>query len=264
MAHTGDTQRYAPGEGGRALPVRGGRRARRKAEKEERRRLAEEEAGRLTAAHDVDPRLGRAAAPPAAPPQQVVAADPERVLVRLRPHGRALTLPVLLLLAICLAGGYFGSWFPEPWENALLLVSLAGVAVFVTLLPVLVWLNRRYTVTTRRLIVSHGFFVRTRQELLHSRGYDVTLRRGPLQHLHRSGHVSINAGLESPVVLRDVPSAVLVVQALQDLMEENANMVAERRRQEESRRGRPGDPARRQQDEPRSVWPDDTQPWQRG
>ncbi|PPF56832.1 hypothetical protein C5B94_01870, partial [Clavibacter michiganensis] len=28
-------------------------------------------------------------------------ADPERVLVRLRPHGRALTLPVLLLLAIC-------------------------------------------------------------------------------------------------------------------------------------------------------------------
>ncbi|RIJ53859.1 PH domain-containing protein, partial [Clavibacter lycopersici] len=34
MAHTGDTQRYAPGEGGRALPVRGDRRARRKAEKE--------------------------------------------------------------------------------------------------------------------------------------------------------------------------------------------------------------------------------------
>jgi membrane protein YdbS with pleckstrin-like domain len=139
-------------------------------------------------------------------------------------------------------------------------VALAGVTVFVTLLPVLVWLNRRYTVTTRRLIVSHGFFVRTRQELLHSRGYDVTLRRGPLQHLHRSGHVTINAGLESPVVLRDVPSAVLVVQALQDLMEENANMVAERRRQEESRRGRPGDAAWRQPD----VWPDDTQPWQRG
>jgi hypothetical protein len=65
-------------------------------------------------------------------------------------------------------------------------------------------------------------------------------------------------------VLRDVPSAVLVVQALQDLMEENANMVAERRRQEESRRGRPGDPAWRQQDETRAVWPDDTQPWQRG
>jgi hypothetical protein len=50
------------------------------------------------------------------------------------------------------------------------------------------------------------------------------------------------------------------VQALQDLMEENANMVAERRRQEESRRGRPGDPTWRQAD----VRPDDTQPWQRG
>jgi hypothetical protein len=54
-----------------------------------------------------------------------------------------------------------------------------------------------------------------------------------------------------------------VVQALQDLMEENANMVAERRRQEESRRGRPVEAAWRQVDGGRSPWPDDTQPWER-
>ena len=42
--------------------------------------------------------------------------------------------------------------------------------------PLFRWMSERYVVTTRRLVVVHGLGTRTRQELLHSRGYDVTVR----------------------------------------------------------------------------------------
>ena len=67
-----------------------------------------------------------------------------------------------------------------------------------------------------------GLMVRTRQELLHSRGYDVTVRQNGMQQLFRSGDVLINTGLDRPVVLHDVPSAALVQSALHELMERGA------------------------------------------
>jgi membrane protein YdbS with pleckstrin-like domain len=101
--------------------------------------------------------------------------------------------------------------------------------VLLWVLPLLNWLAHRYVITTRRLVVRRGLVVRVRQELLHGRGYDVSLRRGPLQTLFRSGDVRINTGLEAPVVLKDVPNARLVVAALQDLMEAAGNPAASRR-----------------------------------
>ena len=101
-------------------------------------------------------------------------------------------------------------------------------------MPLAVWLSRSYTITTRRIVLRSGLMVRTRQELLHSRGYDVTVRQNGLQQLFRSGDVLVNTGLERPVVLRDVPSAALVQSALHELMERSLNPIAARRQQEQS------------------------------
>ena len=106
------------------------------------------------------------------------------------------------------------------------------------MLPLLTWLGRNYTITTRRIVLRGGLCVRTRQELLHSRGYDVTVRKAGLQLLFGSGDVRINTGLEHPVVLRDVPGADLVQAALHDLMERSLNPIAARRQQEQSRPAR--------------------------
>ena len=100
--------------------------------------------------------------------------------------------------------------------------------------PLLTWLGRRYTITTRRIVLRRGFFVRVRQELLHSRGYDITVRKNALQSMFGSGNVQINTGLERPIVLRDVPNADLVQSALHDLMEQSMNPIAARRQAEES------------------------------
>jgi uncharacterized membrane protein YdbT with pleckstrin-like domain len=167
------------------------------------------------------------------------AQETERVVARLRPHGRALFWPSVLLIATAAAIGYYQGSFAEPWQNVAVLVGGALVIVLFWLLPLVAWLSKRYVITTRRIILRTGFFVRVRQELLHSRGYDVTVRQNGLQSLFRSGNILINTGLEQPVVLRDVPGADLVQAALHDLMEKSLNPIAARRQAEASRSSPP-------------------------
>jgi uncharacterized membrane protein YdbT with pleckstrin-like domain len=159
---------------------------------------------------------------------------PEAVVARLRPHGRALFWPSLAMILVLGATGYFYGAFPEMWQNLAVLAGALFLGILLWLLPLLSWLGRHYTITTRRVVLRSGFFVRVRQELLHSRGYDVTVRKHALQSLFRSGDVLINTGLDHPVVLRDVPGADLVQSALHDLMEHSQNNVASRRQQEQS------------------------------
>jgi membrane protein YdbS with pleckstrin-like domain len=167
-------------------------------------------------------------------PEGAPVQPPERVVARLRPNARALFWPSLVLIATCGAAGYLSGRFDEVWENVLLWSSAAAVVLLLFLLPLAFWLGKRYTITTRRIILRHGFFVRVRQELLHSRGYDVTVKRNWLQSAFRSGDVRINSGLEHPVVLKDVPKADTVQRALNDLMEHSQTVVAVRRQQSES------------------------------
>lgn len=159
---------------------------------------------------------------------------PEAVVARLRPHGRAMFWPSVALVAVLGATGYFYGSFAEPWQNLSVLAAALLLALLLWLLPLLFWLGRHYTITTRRIVLRSGFFVRVRQELLHSRGYDVTVRKNALQSLFRSGDVLINTGLDHPIVLRDVPAADLVQEALHDLMELSQNPVAARRQRDQS------------------------------
>ena len=160
--------------------------------------------------------------------------EAERIIASLRPHARALFWPSLVLIASVGAGSYFVGQFAEEWQNALVAGTAIGLVVLLWLLPTLAWLAKRYVITTRRIVLRHGLFVRTRQELLHSRGYDLTVRQTALQSMFRSGDIEINTGLERPIVLRDVPSADLAQSALHDLMEQSLNPVAARRQQEQS------------------------------
>ena len=98
----------------------------------------------------------------------------------------------------------------EAWQQ----LAAVGAAVFLVLLgcllPFLAWLTRRTTITTRRLILRSGIFVRVREEVLHNRGNDVAVRRTWGQSLFGSGDVRIDIGRERPVVLKDVPKPDLV------------------------------------------------------
>ena len=159
---------------------------------------------------------------------------PEAVVARLRPHSRVMFWPSVALVVVCAAAGYFGGRFDADWQNRLVLGAAVVAIVLLWLVPLLVWLGRHYVITTRRIILRRGLFVRTRQELLHSRGYDLTVRKNGVQTLFRSGDVLINSGLDRPVVLWDVPGADLVQSTLHDMMESNTNSVAQRRQHDQS------------------------------
>jgi len=160
------------------------------------------------------------------------AQDPERVVTRLRPHGRVLFWPSLTLIAATTAMTYFTGSFPQAWQNIAVFGGGVLAILVLWLLPLVAWLGTRYIITTRRIVLRHGFFVRIRQELLHSRGYDILVRKNAMQSLFGSGDVRINTGLEHPVVLRDVPNADLVQGVLHDLMERSLNPIAARRQAE--------------------------------
>ena len=162
------------------------------------------------------------------------ARTPEAVIARLRPHARAMFFPSLALIAGVGAFFYFFGSFEQLWQNLAVAAGAVVVVVFLWLVPLLAWLGRHYTITTRRIVLRRGFVTRVRQGLLHSRGYDLTVRQTALQSMFRSGDIEINTGLERTIVLRDVPSADLVQSALHDLMEQSLNPVAARRQQEQS------------------------------
>ncbi|MGR2753293.1 PH domain-containing protein [Agromyces arachidis] len=142
----------------------------------------------------------------------------EHVVARLRRHARVLVLPALLLIGVAGASGFGLPVLDEGWPRLAALVVAALVVLLGCVLPYLSWLAARTTVTSRRVIVRRGLFVRVRRELWHRRGYDVQVSRGWLQRVAGSGDVRLETGHDVPVVLRDVPDPLRVQAALHELM----------------------------------------------
>lgn len=147
-------------------------------------------------------------------------AEPEVVVLRLRRHGRVLTLPVLLLMAVAGAAGYWVGSFADQWANIAAGVAAALLALLVGIGPIVAWLTRRITITTRRIIFRHGVFVRHRSEVPFARVREVRSRVSLPQRMYGSGNVDLFIGADR-TTLRDMPDAVLVHEAMQELVERN-------------------------------------------
>ncbi|MFE5672418.1 PH domain-containing protein [Agromyces sp. NPDC056523] len=141
-------------------------------------------------------------------------------MARLRRHGRVLAVPALLLIATAGATAYLVPAL-EGWPQLAVLIGAALIAVIGCALPYLAWLASRATITTRRIIVRRGVFVRVRRELWHRRGYDVQISRSWLQRLIGSGDVRLETGHEVPIVMKDLPGPLAVQAALHELMAES-------------------------------------------
>lgn len=157
---------------------------------------------------------------PTSAPAAALAADqaPESVVTRVRRHGRHLTLPVLVLIAVAAAGGYFIGWFPEGWMNLTAAAAAAVIAIFLGIGPILGWLAQRTVITTRRVIVHRGFFVRHRTEVSLARVREVRTKQNPIQRMWRSGNIDLLIGAEA-TRLADVPRVAEIHTALRELSE---------------------------------------------
>jgi uncharacterized membrane protein YdbT with pleckstrin-like domain len=145
--------------------------------------------------------------------------EPEQVVARLRSHGRRLLGPAVAAVIVCAGTGYIAGSLPEPWMNQAVAALAVLLVIALSAVPLVSWLAHRYVVTTRRIILRGGLFVNTRRDFMLNRGLDISLERRGLQLLFRSGDVRIENRQGVAVVLRDVPSADLVLQAILDLSE---------------------------------------------
>lgn len=146
--------------------------------------------------------------------------QPEVAVIRFRRHGRRLVPPVIVLLAVAAAAGYWVGALPAAWMNLLAGAGAALLGLLLGVLPVLAWLAHRTTVTTRRVIVRRGLFVHQRSEVSLGRVREVRTRRGLLQRLRGSGDIELLHGAES-LRLDDVPGVQRIADALRELMERN-------------------------------------------
>lgn len=144
---------------------------------------------------------------------------PERVVARVRRHGRVLIVPVLLLIVVAGVSAYAIFALPEVWQRLAVGAGAILVVLLGTLLPFLSWLTRRWTLTNRRIILRSGVFARSRQELVLHRAHDVAVRRTPGQRMFGSGDVRISTAHERPLVLHDVPRPLVVQAALDELID---------------------------------------------
>lgn len=149
------------------------------------------------------------------------APTPELRVARFRTHARRLLWPVVLLVAVAGAVGYFFGNLPAPFEDWMLVSAAIVVVFFLVLLPFVAWWAHTYTITTRRVIERKGLLpVRTR-ELVHVRGYAIRVKRGPFQRMWGAGTLVLSNGVDEPLTLKNVPSVALVHEALVDQVEVN-------------------------------------------
>ena len=137
-------------------------------------------------------------------------ADDEQVVVAVRPHGRVLVGPALVLLVVAPVAVVMAASVPGgavgPALRAVILV-LGGVVVLRgAVVPFLLWRSTTYTVTTHRVALRRGVLHRFGRDVALSRVSTVTFRSGPWDRLFGSGRIRIDAAGEGPLVLDDVPA----------------------------------------------------------
>jgi uncharacterized membrane protein YdbT with pleckstrin-like domain len=150
--------------------------------------------------------------------------DGEEVVIRLRPHARALALPVALLLVTLAVAGFLAAWMPDGrWQTAGRW-AVAGVTLLVlvrgALLPWLRWLSTVFVVTDRRVSLEQGVLRRSTRDVPLSRVADVGIERTLLQRLLRTGTLVLDTvGERGGLVVRDVPGVRQVAFRLADLLD---------------------------------------------
>lgn len=140
-------------------------------------------------------------------------AEGERIDLELRPHWKALVLPVFALLITCAAAGFLLVIAPSPSKTSgeivwiiIGVVALASIIWF-TVRPWMHWLFSNYVVTNRRLIIRLGFIHRVGRDLPLEKINDVSFRHDSLldRMLGCGTLVVESAGEHGQVLLNDIP-----------------------------------------------------------
>jgi len=134
----------------------------------------------------------------------------EQVVLSVRTHGKALTLPAGVLILTSAAAGFLYAVAPRGDAGRYLRIAVLVVAALVILLwamlPFIRWMTSTYTVTNRRLIAQTGILTRTGRVIPLQRINDVSFEKNLTDRVLGCGTLVVHdASEQGGLTLPDVP-----------------------------------------------------------
>jgi len=157
-------------------------------------------------------------------------ADDESIVYELKPHWRALVVPVIVLL-VTLGIGIFAiaSWDNSGLRWTVLVVMLLVLVIWVVR-PFLYWLTTQYVITDHRIIVRTGLISRSGRDMPLSRVNDVSFKKSVIERFLNCGTLMIeSAGTQGQLIISSVPDVEDIQREIYRLHDED----------DERRRNRP-------------------------
>jgi len=157
-------------------------------------------------------------------------ADDESIVYELKPHWRALVVPVIVLL-VTLGVGIFAiaSWDNSGLRWTVLVVMLLVLVIWVVR-PFLYWLTTQYVITDHRIIVRTGLISRSGRDMPLSRVNDVSFKKSVIERFLNCGTLMIeSAGTQGQLIISSVPDVEDIQREIYRLHDED----------DERRRNRP-------------------------
>lgn len=155
-------------------------------------------------------------------PKHLLAAD-ERVDLQLRPHWKALILPALNFIVVTgLAVFAIAATHGSTQKVVLIAAGVVWLVevIWLSLRPWIIWLNKNYIVTNRRLIIREGFIKRHGRDMPLTKINDVSFtHNGLLERMLGCGTLVVeSAGEHGQEQLSDIPHVEATQRELTNLI----------------------------------------------
>ena len=149
-------------------------------------------------------------------------ADGETIQFELKPHWRALFVPIVVLVIIV----FLGTWLYFITTNSILRYAILGVGVIVVAwwaaLPFLRWLTTQFVFTNRRVIVRRGLLTKQGRDMPLSKVNNVSFSVPFMGRILNYGRLVIqSAGDDSDLDIDDVPSVEKIQRDVYALYEQD-------------------------------------------
>lgn len=153
-------------------------------------------------------------------PEKLLGKD-EVIVRHMHEHLKALFKNILGLIAIIVIVVLGLIYMPDSWPSfltwVLILLGIAA-AIYVFVWPWLSWVNRTYTVTSRRIITRHGIIAKTGHDIPLSRISNVSYTHDIIDRIFGCGTLVLETSADNPLSLHDVPDVEKVHVELTELL----------------------------------------------
>ena len=149
-------------------------------------------------------------------------ADGETIEFELKPHWRALFVPIVVLVIIV----FLGSWLYFLTTNSILRYAILAAGIIIIIwfaaMPFLRWLTTQFVFTNRRVIVRRGLLTKQGRDMPLAKVNNVSFSVPFMGRILNYGRLVIqSAGEDSDLDIDDVPNVEEIQRSVYSLYEQD-------------------------------------------